>query len=192
MWLYLAAKTFPPCRYSGTMEELRAPWPGMKTEAVPKIVQLYQESAWRCEGMSLPEHARKTNKKREIAQWVRNKRNKQGSAESLEVFANNCEMEGEKLIAVEMVSVFNDRYFGQWLALRSPFRDPGCLLGCGQRVEHAPAAIQDLGQGRRWVWPLWPQLLAARPARQCSPPPALWLPAWPCPRCCLAGAAAVG
>ena len=45
MWLYLAAKTFPPCRYSGTMEELRAPWPGMKEEGVPKIAQLYQESA---------------------------------------------------------------------------------------------------------------------------------------------------
>ena len=32
MWLYLAAKTFPPCRYSGTMEELRAPWPGMSED----------------------------------------------------------------------------------------------------------------------------------------------------------------
>ena len=41
--------------------------------------------------------------------------------ERLEAFANSCEMEGEKLIAVETVSVFN-RYFGQWLALRSPFR----------------------------------------------------------------------
>ena len=106
MWLYLAAKTFPPCRYSGTMEEFRAPWLGMKEEARPKIVQLYQESAWRREDMSLLEFARKTNKKGEIAQWVLHKRNKQGSAEPLEDFANNCKTEGEKLIAVEMVSVF--------------------------------------------------------------------------------------
>ena len=51
-------------------EELRAPWPGMKEEAVPKIVQLYQESAWRRDDMSLLEFARKTNKKGEIAQWI--------------------------------------------------------------------------------------------------------------------------
>ena len=48
MWLYLAAKTFPPCRYSGTMEELRAPWPGMKVEAVPKIAQLYRSGRGFC------------------------------------------------------------------------------------------------------------------------------------------------
>ena len=127
MWLYLAAKTFPPCRYSGTMEELRAPWPGMREEARPKIVQLYQESAWRREDMSLLEFARKTNKKGDIAQWVLHKRN---NAEPLEDFANNCETEGKKLIAVEMVSVFNDRYFGQWLALRIPF---SCSTRLSQR-----------------------------------------------------------
>ena len=143
MWLYLAAKTFPPCRYSGTMEELRAPWPGMKVEAVPKIVQLYQ-STWRRENMSLLEFARKTNKKGEIAQWVRQKRIKQGSAETLEDFANGCEMEGEKLIAVEMVSVFNDRYFGQWLALRSPFRSLEDLLHPAV-TEKVPVQYQHLG-----------------------------------------------
>ena len=141
MWLCLAAKTFPPCRYSGTMEELRAPWPGMKEEAVPKIAQLYQKSAWRREDMSLLEFARKTNKKGEIAQWVRNKRSKQGSLESLENFANSCEMEGEKLIAVETVSVFNDRYFGQWLALRSPFRTLEELIdpAVAEKVRQGPA-----------------------------------------------------
>ena len=81
--------------------------------------------------MSLLEFAQKTNKKGDIAQWVLRKRNKQGSAEPLEDFANNCETEGEKLIAVEMVSVFNDRYFGQWLALRIPFRSLDELLDLG-------------------------------------------------------------
>ena len=144
MWLYLAAKTFPPCRYSGTMEELRAPWPGMKEEGVPKIAQLYQESAWRREDMSLLEFARKTNKKGEIAQWVWNKWNKQGSVESLENFANSCKMEGEKLIAVETVSVFNDRYFGQWLALRSPFRALEDLIDPAV-AEKVPEEYQHLG-----------------------------------------------
>ena len=144
MWLYLAAKTFPPCRYSGTMEELRAPWPGMKEEARPKIVQLYQESAWRRKDMSLLEFARKTNKKGEVAQWILHKRKKQGSAESLEDFANGCQMEGEKLIAVEMVSVFNDRYFGQWLALRSPFQALEDLID-PEVAEKVPEEYQHLG-----------------------------------------------
>ena len=145
MWLYLAAKTFPPCRYSGTMEELRAPWPGMSEEAVPKIVKLYQESAWRREDMSLLEFARKTNKKGEIAQWVWNKRNRQCSSETLEDFANNCKMEGEKLIAVDSVSVFNDRhYFGQWLALRAPFRNLEDLVDPSV-AEKVPEQYQHLG-----------------------------------------------
>ena len=148
MWLYLAAKTFPPCRYSGTMEELRAPWPGMSEEAVPKIVKLYQESAWRREDMSLLEFARKTNKKGEIAQWVWNKRNRQCSSETLEDFANNCEMEVEKLIAVDSVSVFNDRHFGQWLALRAPFRNLEDLVDPSVAEKGAravPAPRQRLG-----------------------------------------------
>ena len=144
MWLYLAAKTFPPCRYSGTMEEVRAPWPGMKAETVPKIAQLYQESAWRRKDMCLLEFARKTNKKGEIAQWVWRKHNKEGSAESLEAFANKCEMQGEKLIAVEMVSIFNDRYFGQWLALHSPFRSLEDLVDPAV-TEKVPAQYQHLG-----------------------------------------------
>ena len=68
------------------------------------------------------EFARKSNKKGEIAQWVRRKRDRLQSLLNLQDFANRCEMDGEKLIGVEMVSVFNDRYFGQWLALRAPFR----------------------------------------------------------------------
>ena len=148
MWLYLAAKTFPPCRYSGAMEELRAPWPGMKAEAVPKIVQLYQESAWRREDMSLLEFARKTNKKGEVAQWIRQKRIKQGSAETLEDFANGCQMEGEKLIAVETVSVFNDRYFGQWLALRSPFRALEDLTDPQAKACRPPSAVKGEMQTR--------------------------------------------
>ena len=82
--------------------------------------------------------------KGEIAQWVWNKWNKQGSVESLENFANSCKMEGEKLIAVETVSVFNDRYFGQWLALRSPFRALEDLIDPAV-AEKVPEEYQHLG-----------------------------------------------
>ena len=41
---------------------------------------------------------------------------------TLEAFAKICHMSGERLIACDMLSIFNDRWFGQWLALRKPFR----------------------------------------------------------------------
>ena len=67
MWLYLAAQRFPPCRYSGTMTELRAPWPGMDTAQVPTIALAYMASTWRSEDMTLLEFARKSNKDGRIA-----------------------------------------------------------------------------------------------------------------------------
>ena len=40
----------------------------------------------------------------------------------LEAFANDYKPQGEKLIAAGMCSMLNDRYYGQWLVLRKPFR----------------------------------------------------------------------
>ena len=37
-------------------------------------------------------------------------------------FARDYPTFGEKIVAAEMVSIFNDRYFGQWLLLNRPFR----------------------------------------------------------------------
>jgi len=47
---------------------------------------------------------------------------------TLEVFANSCAMRGERVIACDMLSLFNDRWFAQWLTLRKPFRDLNDLL----------------------------------------------------------------
>eukprot|EP00439_Symbiodinium_sp_Y106_P037235 s1631_g4.t1 len=41
---------------------------------------------------------------------------------TLEDFANNYVCRGEKLAAVSMHSMLNDRYYGQWLGLNRPFR----------------------------------------------------------------------
>ena len=49
-------------------------------------------------------------------------------AERLKAFANACPMKGEKLVAYDMLSIFNDRWFGQWLAMRKPFRNLEDLL----------------------------------------------------------------
>lgn len=41
---------------------------------------------------------------------------------SLEAFANQYHTRGEKLIAAGTYSKFNDKYFGQWLVLHTPFK----------------------------------------------------------------------
>ena len=75
---------------------------------------------------------RKSNKDGAIAQWVKRlykaseevdvDEDEEEKTRKLEHFANICPMQGEKLVACDMLSIFNDRWFGQWLALRKPFR----------------------------------------------------------------------
>ncbi|CAK0824368.1 unnamed protein product, partial [Prorocentrum cordatum] len=42
---------------------------------------------------------------------------------SLEEFARDYVVRGEKIVAVDTVFEFNDRYYGQWAAMNVPFRD---------------------------------------------------------------------
>ena len=114
------------------------PWPSM--EHKPQVVKAYEESEWRREDMSLLEFCRKTNQDGQIARWVRRKlaatdkeampegEGRRQEQELLEAFANACPMRGEKLVACDMLSIYNDRWFGQWLVLRKPFRSMETLL----------------------------------------------------------------
>ena len=71
-----------------------------------------------------------------------------GSAQTLEDFAASYRMQGEKVVAAETVSKFNDRFFGQWLMLHVPFRSArgsgaaggggGPGAGCSQVLRHGP------------------------------------------------------
>ena len=115
------------------MFPLLVPWPSM--EHKPQVVKAYEESEWRREDMSLLEFCRKTNQDGQIARWVRRKfaatdkeAMPEGEQEQLEAFANACPMRGEKLVACDMLSIYNDRWFGQWLVLRKPFRSMEELL----------------------------------------------------------------
>ena len=89
--------------------------------------------------MSFLEFCRKSNKEGEIAQWVKRRflgspaaagvgDTEEAKREALEAFANGCSMMGEKLVATDMLSIYNDRWFGQWLVLRKPFRQMEELL----------------------------------------------------------------
>ena len=62
--------------------------------------------------------------------------------EQLEAFANACPMRGEKLVACDMLSIYNDRWFGQWLVLRKPFRSMEELL-VAEVVEKARIGGQE-------------------------------------------------
>ena len=82
--------------------------------------------------MTLLEFCRKSNKDGDIAQWVKRLFEQEESVaaaddgeakqQELEAFANRRPMRGQKLVACDMLSIYNDRWFGQWLALRKPFR----------------------------------------------------------------------
>ena len=135
MWLYIFAELLPPCTYGGTMVPLLVPCPDSErlTVATQRLVDAYETSKWRSDSMSFLEFCRKTNDKGAIHQWVvRQWKASSGQANdgspSLEEFANTCPMKGEKLMACDMLLLFNDRWFGQWLALRKPFRSLDALL----------------------------------------------------------------
>ena len=91
-------------------------------------VQNYEACDWRREDTPLLEFLRKSNKEGAIAQWVKRLHGATGGGTALEEFANACPMKGQKLVACDTLSIYNDRWFGQWLALRKPFRSLEDLL----------------------------------------------------------------
>ena len=126
MRLLLAAQIFPQFFMGGTVRPLQAPWPGMPEK--PKFVELYEACPWRGDHMSLLEWLRKTNANGDILTWIKKAHARSSSDESLFEFARSCETRGEKVIAAETVRIFNDKFFGQWMALNLPFRDMSELL----------------------------------------------------------------
>eukprot|EP00435_Cladocopium_sp_Y103_P002347 s4062_g1.t1 len=150
MWLYIFAQLIPPCRYGGKMASLLVPYPGMErvTAYEKKLLEAYEASTWRSEDMSFLEFCRKTNKDGAVHQWVvslyKDVTDTDGdSPMSLADFANKCTMRGEKLGACDMLSIFNVRWFGQWLALRKPFRSLEDLLR-NDIVEQVPIQYKHI------------------------------------------------
>ena len=75
----------------------------------------------------------------------------------LEDFANNYVCRGEKLAAVSMHSMLNDRYYGQWLGLNRPFRRLEEFMESAPEVME-PVAVKGLIRGA------WSSRLAATPS----------------------------
>ena len=85
----------------------------------------YMQSEWRRDSMSFLEYLRKTNKKGNINNWLKKKHKKHaksGGEVLLEAFANSYVMQGEQVVAVDMLARTNDRFYKQWMILNVPFR----------------------------------------------------------------------
>ncbi|CAE8671044.1 unnamed protein product, partial [Polarella glacialis] len=110
----------------------------------PREVRLYQQCSWRSEDMSMLEFLRKSNNEGGICGWLLELHRKSGSTASLAAFANTYKMQGEKIVACDMVSRMNDKYYGQWLALHVPFRSVIDFVQPNVRLL-VPAADKYLG-----------------------------------------------
>ena len=151
MWLHLANQNFPLFFMGGTIRPIIAPHPGMAEK--PEYVRQYEAAEWRGE-MTLLEYLRKVNDKGAILEHIRKAHRESGGGVSLETFAVRFEPFGEKVIAAEMVSMLNDKYFGQWLALNVPFRTLEDLL-VPEIVDVVPDPVKFLACALHWAPEIW-------------------------------------
>eukprot|EP00435_Cladocopium_sp_Y103_P067628 s916_g30.t1 len=84
-------------------------------------VKLYETSVWRGMDMSLLEFLRKTNEHGNIAGCLQEEWRQSNSEMGLQTYANQFEMQGQKVVACTMVSRLKDCFYGQWLLLHVPF-----------------------------------------------------------------------
>ena len=108
MVMSLFKQLFPDFAMGGTMKPIVAPWPTM--EPFPKFVQLYQDCAWRGDNMTLLEFLRKSNDAGEVINSLQKEYEAAETASDLGEFATAYPTFGEKVIAAEMVSIFNDKF----------------------------------------------------------------------------------
>ncbi|CAK9089817.1 unnamed protein product [Durusdinium trenchii] len=151
MWMLLANQSFPMFVMGGTMQPIIAPHPGM--EQPPAYVALYEQATWRGE-MTLLEYLRRVNNKGNILEHIRKAHKKDTRGLSLESFAIRYETFGEKVIAAEMVSMLNDKYYGQWMALNVPFETLSGLL-VQDIVDKVPEHVKFLACALHWAPHVW-------------------------------------
>lgn len=90
----------------------------------PAEIKRYTECKWRGPDMCLLDFLRKSNEEGGIAGWLKEKWQKDGQGTDLTSFAQGYVADGEKIVACAMGSRLRDKYFGQWLMLHVPFKEP--------------------------------------------------------------------
>ena len=110
----------------------------------PMEVMHYLSSEWACGYISLNDFLRKTNAKGKICNWLKKIHENTETEDSLEEFACSYKMRGEKVVAAEMLSRLNDRYYGQWVLLHVPFRELRELLDVAE-LDRVPVEYKYMG-----------------------------------------------
>ena len=98
------------------------PWPEKPT--MPKEVELYMKAEWACNKISLLDFLRKSTGQGTISAWLKKLHTASTEGQSLHQFARNYAMQGEKVVAADCLSRLNDLFYGQWLMLHVPFKQP--------------------------------------------------------------------
>lgn len=106
---------------SGGKRDFRVPLPDQ--ESLPKEVKQYMEASWARGRISLLDFLRKTTNEGTICHWLKKLHKTSGSDMSLGEWAAQYQMQGEKVVAPEMNTRRQDKFYGQWLVLNKPFHD---------------------------------------------------------------------
>eukprot|EP00971_Amphidinium_carterae_P303325 6027285-Amphidinium_carterae.4 len=142
MWLSLGTALFPQSTFGGTLFDWVVPWPGM--EEKPDLVKRYETCDWKGPHMSMLEYLRKSNDRGQVIQWLQrlhHEAEKNGETEGLKAFARKYKCQGEKVVVAACVSRLRDRYYGQWMVMRVPFKDMDDLL-IDEVVQKVPERYQ--------------------------------------------------
>ncbi|CAJ1386814.1 unnamed protein product, partial [Effrenium voratum] len=126
---------------SGGRRALNVPTPDV--DPAPKVVELYENSAWRADNMTLLDYLRKTNDQGEIAGWLKAQWRSAGQPDTLQNFANAYRPQGEKVVACGVGSRLRDKFYGQRLLLNVPFRTRSALL--------LPEVAERVPPADRWL-----------------------------------------
>lgn len=102
--------------------DFRVPWP--EKHPMPTEVQQYMEADWACNRISLLDFLRKTTNQGTICKWLVDLHARADTTKELGEFAADYCMQGEKVVAADCLSRFNDRFYGQSLMLHVPFERP--------------------------------------------------------------------
>jgi ASC-1-like (ASCH) protein/type II secretory pathway component PulJ len=104
---------------SGGRRMFHAPVPDQLE--MPHEIRLYEQCTWKSSTMSLIDFLRKSNKEGNIAHWLKQLHKTAESHQDLHTFAQEYKMQGEQIVAVDMFSRLNDKFYGQWLVMNIPF-----------------------------------------------------------------------
>ncbi|MCR9130895.1 MAG: hypothetical protein NXI12_15425, partial [Alphaproteobacteria bacterium] len=112
------------------------------SKLMPREVILYGEADWARGRVPLLDFLRKTTDEGKIGGWLEKIQKRTEGAADLPEFAAAYKMQGEKVVAADMLSHFNDRFYGQWLMLRVPFEDPSDFLLPAELAAKVPACYK--------------------------------------------------